>query len=311
VSRAMIQGLALGDFLSRLDFRMEKRLKRLAVRRPGLSLRVAAALGALARSPRWTPTREEVGGAFRLSDEKSIARIRRGVGGRELRNTLFRALVNRRSVEGVADRVVVVGGERLRALCAGGTPPIIVFAHMGVPFAIEAGLAQLGLRALVAAMNPPRRACERIRFQKVGAWAEGARFLLLAMRELREGGLPMLSIDAVDRAAGGGVLFGRHVPISRGPAVLAWTAGAPLVPMSARWLGSSGHIEVRVHDALSKPAAGGTREAFEAAVMDESARWLETYLSRHPWELRLDRLRVHATRAPIESGGPPVAAQAG
>jgi hypothetical protein len=297
--------------LDRLYFLVEKRLKRLAVRWPELSLRVAAALGALARNPRWTPTAEEVGGAFRVSDAKSIARIRRGVGGRELRNTLFRALVNRKSVAGVSDRVVLVGGERLLALCAEGTPPIIVFAHMGVPFAIEAGLGQLGLRALVAAMNPPRRACERIRFQKVGGWAEGARFLLLAQRELRDGGLPMLSIDAVDRGSRAGRLFGRRVPISRGPAVLAWTVGAPVVPMSARWLGSSGHIEVRVHDAFSLPAAGTTREAFEAAVMDESARWLEAYLSRHPWELRLDRLRVHAARASIEPGGPSVAAQAG
>jgi hypothetical protein len=88
-------------------------------------------------------------------------------------------------------------------------------------------------------------------------------------------------------------------------------AGAPLVPMSARWLGSSGRIEVRVHDAFSMPAAGTTREAFEQAVMDESAHWLEAHLRRHPWELRLDRLRVHAARDPIEPGDPPLAAEDG
>ena len=288
--------------MNRLDFVVEKQLKRLADRRPELCLRAAAALGALSRSPRWTPTREEVSEAFQVSDARSIARIRRRVGGRELRNTLFRALVNRRSVEGVADRVIVAGGggERLLALCAESTPPVIVFAHMGVPFAVEAGLAQLGLRALVAAMNPPRRTCEGVRFQKVGAWSEGARFLLLALRELRKGGLPVLSMDAADRDARGGMLFGRSVPISRGPAVLAWMSGAPLVPMTARWLGSSGRIEVRVHDPFPKPAAGTTREVFEDAVMAESARWLEAHLRLHPWELRLDRLRVHAARVPLE-----------
>ena len=226
-------------------------------------------------------------------------------------NTLFRALVSRRSVEGVADRVVVRGGERLLALCSEGTPPVIVFAHMGVPRAIEAGLSQLGLRALVAAMRPPRRACEGVRFQKVDAWTEGTRFLVLALRELREGGLPVLSLDASDCGSGAGTLFGRRVPIALGPAVLAWMTGAPLVPISARWLGSSGYIEVRVHDPLPKPPAGTTREAFEDAVMYESARRLEAQLRQHPWELRLDWLRAHAARPPLERGGGPAAAQAG
>jgi hypothetical protein len=306
--RGIIQGLVPGALVNRLDFRVEKQLKRLVNRQPELCLRTAASLGALSRAPRWTPTREEVGGAFRVGDARSIARIRRRVGGRELRNTLFRTLVNRRSVAGVADRVVVRGGEQLLRLCANGTPPVIVFGHMGVPLAIEAGLAQLGLRALVAAMHPPRRTNGGVRFQKVGEWTEGARFLLLALRELRAGGLPVLSLDAVDRGSGWGTLFGKRVPISRGPAVLAWMAGALLVPMSARWLGSSGRVEVWVHDAFPKPAEGASREAFEAALMSEGSRWLEAHLSRHPWELRLDRLRVYAARAPLETDGGAVAA---
>ncbi len=96
-----------------------------------------------------------------------------------------------------------------------------------------------------------------------------------AARILRSGGFALLAVDGFATARVPVTLFGRETSLSAGAFALARLAGAPVLPIAARWQGMG--VRFEYGDLIPSGAA----EAMAASV----AVWLEGYLYRNPGEL--------------------------
>lgn len=95
-----------------------------------------------------------------------------------------------------------------------------------------------------------------------------------ALHALRAGGFALIAVDGAGSSQVPATIFGRQVALSRGAFALANLAGAPVLPIAARWRRTA--VEI-VGGELIPPE--------DPAVMAESlGRWLEDYLRRHPQE---------------------------
>jgi hypothetical protein len=105
-----------------------------------------------------------------------------------------------------------------------------------------------------------------------------------ALDTLRAGGFVFSIADGGGRSRVEADLFGRRIALPRGTFTIARLAGAPLLPVAARWRGPT--IEIASGD----PIAPGDESEMAGAL----SRWLEAYLVEHPEEANhqlLARLR--------------------
>jgi lauroyl/myristoyl acyltransferase len=276
-----------------------KRLKRTALRRPEVALRLAAQLGvALGPGSDWAPTAAEVEAVLGVRDPRRIRAIQRRIAANGLRDVTLGALVNRRGLAAITNRVRVLHEAHLLEPRAAGTPTVLVFGHIGASRGVSAALEHLGIPSRVASMRRVPDVGGHAAVVPVTGPASGARFLRRSLALLPQGVVAGLAFDS--HGALETPFLGRRPGLARSIAILA-SRGALLLPVTARWVGNTGSIETEFHPAFPQPGPTPCA-AEERAWVAGIAGWFESYIRRHPGELRLRRLQQLA-RAPLVTGG--------
>jgi lauroyl/myristoyl acyltransferase len=271
-----------------------KRLKRLALHSPGLALGAAASAGTLlGPGSRWAGTPAEIADVLGVREPRAVRAIQRRMAANALRSLALGAIHNRRGLAASADRVHVVGAERLLALRERGIPVVVVTAHVGVG---NTGVFDLlGVPARAAALQRAPAGTAQIHFEAVYTPVQAARFLRNAAADLAQGVVPLLPFDGASDGNLAISFLGRQLGVGRGLLFLAMR-GARLLPLTNRWLGSSGRIEVTLHPPFPELDAQASREE-QRALAETIGRWFEDYVRRDPGELSVWKLReLHAAK---------------
>jgi lauroyl/myristoyl acyltransferase len=271
-----------------LTHRAVKRLKRTALRRPEVALRLAAQLGiALGPGSRWAPTAAEIEAVLGVRDPRRIRAIQRRIAANGLRDVTLGALVNRRGLATITDRVQVLHEERLLETRAERAPTVLVFGHFGAGRGVSAALECLGIPSRIASMRRLPGAEGHVEVVRVNDPASAARFLRRSLARLPQGVVPGLAFDCHGTLEAS--FLGRRLSVARGMALLA-SQSALLLPVTSRWLGNTASIETEFHPAFPQPESP-PHAADERAWVAGIAGWFEDYIRRHPGELRLRRLQ--------------------
>lgn len=170
-------------------------------------------------------------------------------------------------------------------------PLILVFAHVGPYQALGWLLERLegDVLALVERGGFVPRPGMTIVTAGEDEWA-GAHALGRAVAALRSQRFVFLAMDGREAATIDAPALGGAVALARGPFALARITATPIVPLAARWRGSS--IEIVAGEAI-QPSLD------EHAMAAEAAAWLERHLRSFPGELSphlLDALRLPGRR---------------
>jgi lauroyl/myristoyl acyltransferase len=264
-----------------------KRLKRLALRHPELSLRLAAQLGTrFGPGSQWAPQAEEITALFGERRPRAITAIQRRMAADLLRSLSIGAVVNRRGVAAIADRVQLVHPERILSLREQGERVVIVTAHVGGGRGVSAALERLHVPARVATLRPAPAVMGSVRFESPGDELRGASFLRRAATDLGQGIVPVVTFDGALNGTIVTSFLGRRIRLSRGLPFLA-ARGARMLPVTSNWVGRTGTIEVTFH-----PAFPTRREhVSDGAWLESIVGWFEDYVRRNPSELRLWKFR--------------------
>jgi hypothetical protein len=155
-------------------------------------------------------------------------------------------------------------------------PVILVFAHVGPYRAVGAALAELPGDVLAldrGGVGPT----PGITVTDAGddEWGR-ARAFHRAVAMLRSGASVLLAIDGYEASTLEVPMLGGVITLARGPFALARMTGAPIVPIAARWRGSS--AEIACGDLIPPNAS-------ERVTAAATAAWLERYLRRFPGEI--------------------------
>jgi hypothetical protein len=171
----------------------------------------------------------------------------------------------------------VVGGPDPRRLTG---PMVLVSFHLGTVEALGAIFERLPdpRLALWACCPVDRPGIRAVNLNQRG-FAFAAK---CALDTLRARGFVFSVADGVGESRVEVDVCGRRLAFPRGTFTIARLAGAPLLPLAARWRGPT--IEVTSGD----PIAPGDESQMAAAL----ARWLEAYLMDHPGEARGDLHRL-------------------
>lgn len=275
-----------------------KRLKRTAVRHPEVALRLAAQLGVvLGPGSRWAPSTAEVEAVLGVRDPRRIRAIQRRIAANGLRDVTLGALVNRRGLATISDRVRVLHGARILEPRTERTPTVLVFGHFGAGRGVSAALERLGIPSRMASMRRVPDAAGHVEVVRVTGPASAARFLRRSLAELPQGVVPGLAFDCHGTLETS--FLGRRMGVARGMALLA-SRGALVLPVTTRWVGNTGSIETEFHPAFPQPGPTPCA-AEERAWVAGIAGWFESYVRRNPGELRLRRLQQLA-KAPRVKG---------
>jgi len=287
--------------MSQISVRLARRIQVFAywltLRRPALGLRFAAILGRIAAqraNSAHAPTAENVEELFGTLEPGRIQRIRREIASQEFRDEALRHLLGHRGLDPIFVLVKTVRAESFRQLWSAGTPIVVVGWHQGPARAASLALRKLGIPTLFAirsANREPDRDGDIVRYAHLNGTADDARFLKRAHRALLDGSVVGLHIDWLRDTGEEAHILGRSVRVGRGAVVLARITGARLVPVTRRFLGSTGYVEVTLHapiaDADLDPAAG---PAFEHALLERAVAWFEASIRSDPGSLRLEQM---------------------
>ncbi len=176
-------------------------------------------------------------------------------------------------------------------------PPLVLATfHMGPLPALGALVQRLPGPAAIVTNRPgvPTR-----RAAVLGSEGEGRRVAAVtaAARILRSGGFALLVLDGPGTARVPLTLFGHESSVSAGAFALARLAGAPVLPIAARWQGAG--VRFEYGDLIPSGAA----EVMAASV----AAWLEGYLRRNPGELTPPVARLLGSAGPLRRPAPEAA----
>jgi SAM-dependent methyltransferase len=180
--------------------------------------------------------------------------------------------------------------------------------------ATSVALRALGVPALFAVARwnrEPDSDHDVVRYARLQTSADEARFLKRAHRALADGRIVGVNLDVVRAGGEDGFFLGRRIRVGRGAAALARLTGARLVPVTRRFLGMSGRIEVTFHE----PIADGDLDrasgmAFDGALLTRATAWFEAQARNHPGSLRRDRLESLLAAPPVDASDPDTASRA-
>jgi hypothetical protein len=162
-------------------------------------------------------------------------------------------------------------------------PLILVFAHVGPYQAV--GPALEGMRGDVLALDRggvgPTPGITVIAAGD-DEWGR-ARVFQRAIATLRSGGSVLLAVDGYEASTLEAPMLGGVIALARGPFALARMTGAPIVPIAARWRGSSAEV------VCGDPIPPNADEQVTAAA---TGAWLESYLRRFPGEISSPTLEI-------------------
>ena len=265
---------------------LESALTPLVPRAPRLALGGAATLGALRNriSRRW-PSPDDVRQLFPTLDPATAARVAWTIGGLEARNRAAVAGIRRAGFQAVRPLVRIPESfARLR-------PPLVLGTfHVGAVQAL--GPALEGLPGPVLALrqgilHPLRPPVEVASTE--GDEQRRAAVFQRALTHLGAGGFVVLALDVTPGPGLRVSCLNRPLELARGPFALSRLAGAPLMPLVARW--RRGGVEIVTGEELAPSPAPRGRDG-EGALAASAADWLERYLREAPEEIGLGLLRA-------------------
>jgi lauroyl/myristoyl acyltransferase len=270
-----------------LSDNLVKRLKRLALRRPELALRLAAGLGTLfGPGSRWAPKAAEITALFGERRPRAITAIQRRMAADVLRSLSVGARVNRLGVMAIADRVRLVHPERILSLREQGERVVIVNAHVGGGRGIAAALERLGVPARVATLLPAPAVTGCVRFETLGDPLRSVGYLRRAAQDLDQGIVPVVAFDGAADGTIATSFLGRSIRVARSLPFLA-AQGARMLPVTSRWVGRTGALEVTFHSPFPAPEEHASDDAWLKTIV----AWFDDYVRRNPSELRLWKFR--------------------
>ncbi len=282
-----------------------EQLQRLALARPGLGLPLSARwsdlLGVFMHRPFHTPTAEML---TALLGELPPARIRflQGeIAAAEFCNTASRRVLAERGTLALLDRVGRIEADPLLRRVGAGERVFTVGWHQGPTRGAVLALVRLGLPALVAATRGGNADLEGspVRFHRMQGELAQARFLVEARDRIDRGSLVHMNVDWWRGEGEPTRFFGRSLRLASGAGWLARQTKARIVPVTRRWRGRSGRIDVEFHEPLPEPdVSREDASAFEAAVRQSIASWFEAWLRENPETFRLTRLKRYAKAPP-------------
>src|ERR1700761_6140153 len=167
--------------------------------------------------------------------------------------------------------VVVVGGERLRAIAESGAPALLISGHFSNFEIMAAAIVASGVKAQVSyrpANNPyfnERVIAGRAAYgveSLAPKGSEGAREILKA---LGRGESVAMLIDQKDNAGIASPIFGHTAYTSQGPVKLAKRVGGQVVPMAVRRT-KGARFEVEVYEPIVIAKTGDTEADLAAGV---------------------------------------------
>ncbi|HKI00544.1 MAG TPA: hypothetical protein VKK31_01055 [Thermoanaerobaculia bacterium] len=266
---------------------LERGLEPLAMRHPSLALAGADALGRLRNrlSRRW-PSPQQIGILFPHLDRRAAARVAWSLGALEARNRLLVACIERAGLEPVRP-MVRTPPDAFAAL----RPPLVLGTfHVGAVQALGAVIERLPGPVLILRQGLLYEPCPPVEIASTeGDDQHRAASFRRALAHLDNGGFVVLALDVVQGAGLQVACLGRTLELARGPFALARLAGAPLVPIVARW--RQGGVEAEAGEALAVDTTLGPA-AWEGALAASAGGWLERYLLESPSELGLGLLRI-------------------
>jgi len=281
----------LGRAAARRGFDMlERQLAALAPAWPAPALRTAGGCGWLRNrlSGAW-PSAEQVRFVFPGLERGAAARIAWRIGGMEGRNRLLVELIRRDGLSTVRPLV------RTPAMLAALRPPLVLCTfHVGAMQGLGAALERLPAPVLALREGLLGTARPPLEIVSTHGHDEGrAAAFHRCLDRLQRGGFAAMAIDLTAGPGPAAPCLGRWLTLARGPFALARLAGAPLVPIVARW--RSGEIEIVLGEPFAaEPSSSGGAGAMarENALAVAAAGWLERYLVASPGELGLGLLRA-------------------
>jgi hypothetical protein len=266
------------------DF-LERCLSHVAEHRPQLSLSAGGHVGHLRNrlSQRW-PSPEQVHILFPSLSRHEAARVAWKIGGIEARNRILA-----RYLEKDGDRMLPGLMPRPAPALSRLHPPLILgFFHVGAPHALGAVFEWLPVPVLALRLGLRRPAVPTLTVLTIeGSTQQRALVFSRAMAHLQACGVVASALDFVSGPSLTVPFLGRSLELARGPFAMARLAGAPLVPLAARWHG--GIVEVEVGDELVADGFSSP-EICERNLATAAAGWLENYLWSDPGEMGLGLL---------------------
>jgi lauroyl/myristoyl acyltransferase len=268
----------------------------LTLRHPALGLRLAGPLGAVAalRPNAWrAPAAGSVRAVFGRLAAARVRRIRREVASLQFGNEALEVLIQQRGLESVLPLVTTIRAEPLLRLRETGVPIVVVGWHQGPRRAVSAALRKLGVPTLIAVferLSKPSDESDLVRFASLQHGANSRGFMKSAYDALARGLVVGLHVDWAAAASLQVPLLGRRVRLARGAPSLARLSGARVVPVTRRFLGWRGRIEVTFHDPIDDADLDRTKgNEFDTTLLTRLAERLETEARRDPGSLRPDR----------------------
>ena len=246
-------------------------LRWVARRRPRAAYRAARRLA---------PLSEPIGSGVK---EEQIAALFPDLGPAGLRSARKRAWSNFLMGEALGAATTVPGGRPVYPRIVSSPelgelqpPVILVFAHVGPYRAVGAALRELrgdvlGLDRGGLGPTPAITVADAGNDE----WGR-ARVFQRAVATLGSGGSVVLAIDGDESSTLDVPWLGGTIALARGPFALARMTAAPIVPIAARWRGSSAEVT------LGDPIPPNANEGVTAAA---TGAWLERYLRRFPGEI--------------------------
>jgi lauroyl/myristoyl acyltransferase len=283
----------------------------LTLHRPELALRVAGYVGALAalRRSGWrAPAAVELTSILGALEATRLHQIRRQIASVQSRNDALAEILRHRGLEPIAPLLTMVQAETLLRCREEGKPTIVIGWHHGPLRASGLALRKLGIPALYGVVDitrEPDGECDLVRYASLEDRAAEARFLKRAHHALKSGVVVGLNLDC---ALGGEPVsfLGRQILMGRSAAALARLTGARLVPVTRRFVGTTGRIEVIFHEPIDDTdldVADGAE--YEGALLRRAARRLEIEARKDPGSWRPSRVHwlFNAPPASDEAGG--------
>jgi hypothetical protein len=174
------------------------------------------------------------------------------------------------------------------------SPAVLVTFHFGALEGLGGFLTRLPGDVLVLRFRSSTRAQPGITRVDMSGFNERQRAQVLArsVSALRAGGFVFTTVDGRSTSYVDMPVFDRVVAISGGAFAVARLARAPMLPVTARWRRDK--LEIIVGDPI--PAG-------DAATMGRAlGRWVESYISRNPRELRWPLVSLRPTSRSRRTG---------
>lgn len=280
--------------------RLVRRINHISAARPGLGLRLAALSGVALRSrlgEAWWPSSHEIEAMLGTLDARPLRRLQGRLSACQLRNRAVQHLLRHRGIEPLRGLIRVRGVGAFERLRAAG-PVAVVHWHAGVVRGVETALHGRGYPILAATAVSPVGPDPGYRWALVNGRSLATRYLAEAMRGVKRGVVPVLSLDGHMGAGARELTFlGQSIAVHSGAGVLARRADARLVPATSRWVGLSSRIEVTLHEPLPEPDRSvGSVEEWQDRIVESGVRWFEERLRAHPEDLRIVSMRMMLER---------------